>query len=267
MSSISASNIPNSTLEPIQDATLELRNGCAALEESLEQIFCELDEMRQELVDRLLAVEQERLRLSNQTDSPQETEETAQLRGELQRQSDELAQAREELARAKQELEQQRNEASDARLAELEAELADAQRRLAASEARGGHASESASDGCAITITAEQMSALEQERDALEAELELVRNRAVELNETVAEQQREISEQKSELSGELQQLRRLVEKQAELFASREDEAPTPAPVAAPGDEPPGANDPVVHSVMAQFAKLQKDVASRRRHRQ
>jgi SMC interacting uncharacterized protein involved in chromosome segregation len=118
-----------------------------------------------------------------------------------------------------------------------------------------------------MTVSVEQLTALEREREALEVELELVRSRAAELNETVVEQQREIAEQKSELSTELQQLRRLVEKQADLIADRatpsEGEAARPA---EPAPEVTQPNDPVVNSVMAQFAKLQKDVAQRRRHR-
>jgi SMC interacting uncharacterized protein involved in chromosome segregation len=118
-----------------------------------------------------------------------------------------------------------------------------------------------------VTISQQQLSELQREREALESELELVRNRAAELNETVVEQQRAINEQKTELSTELQQLRRLVEKQADLFADRVEDRKRPA---AQGREEPSeatAADPVVTSVMAQFAKLQRDVAQRRRQKQ
>jgi DNA repair exonuclease SbcCD ATPase subunit len=114
---------------------------------------------------------------------------------------------------------------------------------------------------------AQALSALEQEREALETELELVRNHAAELNETVAQQQREIAAQKSELGTELQQLRRLVEKQADLIADRAVSARENIPVVGQSSTvPTPPNDPVVNSVMAQFAKLQKDVAQRRRRK-
>ncbi len=119
----------------------------------------------------------------------------------------------------------------------------------------------------ALTVSAEQLSALEQERAALESELEVVRSRAAELNETVTLQQREIAEQKTELSSELQQLRRLMEKQTDLIADRATDANRiTSPVEQLTPEKTQPNDPVVNSVMAQFAKLQKDVAQRRRRK-
>ena len=144
------------------------------------------------------------------------------------------------------------------RRAELEQELDATRQRLA--EAAAPPPERMIPDGCAVTISREELSALEREREALEAELELVRNRAAELNETVAEQQRAITDQKTELSTELQQLRLLVEKQADLFATRVEERERAAPAAEPETkEQPPAADPVVNSVMAQFAKLQRDV--------
>ena len=67
---------------------------------------------------------------------------------------------------------------------------------------------------------------------------------------------------------ELQQLRKLVEKQADLIADRAvlPSRETAQPAAAPAAVPTQPNDPVVNSVMAQFAKLQKDVAQRRRRK-
>jgi chromosome segregation ATPase len=155
--------------------------------------------------------------------------------------------------------------AEHVRVKKLEKELADTKRQLqetvappAPADVAGEHV---------VTISQQQLSELQREREALESELELVRNRAAELNETVVEQQRAINEQKTELSTELQQLRRLVEKQADLFADRVEDRKRPA---AQGREEPSeatAADPVVTSVMAQFAKLQRDVAQRRRQKQ
>jgi chromosome segregation ATPase len=123
----------------------------------------------------------------------------------------------------------------------------------------------------------ERFSALTQERAELEAELELVRTRAMELQETVAQQKRELSGQRDELQAELKLLRQLIEQQSDLMASAERPEPTnvtltrtgppvslPRPSARPVEEdrtPPA--DPVVSSVMAQFARLQKDVSQRR----
>jgi chromosome segregation ATPase len=124
----------------------------------------------------------------------------------------------------------------------------------------------------------ERFSALTQERAELEAELELVRTRALELQETVAQQKRELSGQRDELQAELKLLRQLIEQQSDLMASNAERPEAtnvtltrtgppvslPRPAARPVEEdraPPA--DPVVSSVMAQFARLQKDVSQRR----
>jgi hypothetical protein len=123
---------------------------------------------------------------------------------------------------------------------------------------------------------------MEKERAELEAELELVRTRAQELQETVAQQKRELADSRDELQAEMKLLRQLVEQQSDLMASggsgeerRESITLThpnsrtgPAvtlvrPSPAHVDEAPAGADPVVSSVMAQFARLQKDVAQRR----
>jgi SMC interacting uncharacterized protein involved in chromosome segregation len=122
----------------------------------------------------------------------------------------------------------------------------------------------------------ERYLAAEKERAELEAELELVRTRASELQETVAQQKRELADQREELQSELKLLRQLIEQQSDLMAAGEDSRrenvnvtvtrPGPAvtlvrPPVIDDDAP--AADPVVSSVMAQFARLQKDVAQRR----
>jgi DNA repair exonuclease SbcCD ATPase subunit len=128
--------------------------------------------------------------------------------------------------------------------------------------------------------TSERFLAMEKERAELEAELELVRTRAQELQETVAQQKRELADSRDDLQAEMKLLRQLVEQQSDLLAGSGDERrdsltlthpntrtgpamtlvrPQPAHV----DEAPSGSDPVVSSVMAQFARLQKDVAQRR----
>ena len=128
---------------------------------------------------------------------------------------------------------------------------------------------------------AQELDALRQERLELETELELVRARSAELQETVSRQKRELAAQRAEVNEELKELRTLIAEQGELFAHHEPGAAEPAvrhepaaenhsspaasgPVAA--HEQPAAKpaDPVVNSVMAQFAKLQRDIAQRRK---
>jgi hypothetical protein len=118
-------------------------------------------------------------------------------------------------------------------------------------------------------------SAAEQDRVALETELELVRRRAAELAELLAEQKDQMTQQQTIWSSELKILRQLLESQSQqLHVSRHSEPvtqhtapPANAPAAvAPTAEASPPENPVVDSIMEQFAKLQKDVAQRRKRK-
>jgi DNA repair exonuclease SbcCD ATPase subunit len=124
----------------------------------------------------------------------------------------------------------------------------------------------------AAPVESERVSLLEQERSALVAELEQVRARSAELHENLLDQQREHGEQNARLADEIQSLRQLVERQAEMLntLAREGLSGGPSdhaePVVPRSDSSAPAADPVVSSVMAQFAELQKDLAKRRKRK-
>jgi chromosome segregation ATPase len=168
-------------------------------------------------------------------------------------------------------------------------ELADAVGRVSVAPVEGGGAGASPQQLAEVFAQLEQLRqeqrTLEKshgevlrERDRLESELELVRTRACELQELVSEQQDQLSQQHDDVSDELRQLKSVIESQlsslqrksqpVERFATAV--APAVAPVAANVTQPNAENseappaDPVVNSVMAQFARLQKDVAQRRK---
>ena len=125
-----------------------------------------------------------------------------------------------------------------------------------------------ASDG---TIDQEVVTELESQRSQLEEELELVRRNAAEMSDSMAQQQRDIAEERAEWSGELKEMRQMLEQQARLLADGRqlEESRVVKKVAIPEASEPvpqraNPSDPVVSSVMAQFAKLQKDAVARRR---
>ena len=122
-----------------------------------------------------------------------------------------------------------------------------------------------------------ELEALKAERLELEAELELVRARSAALQETVALQKRDLASQRVSVSEELQELRALLAEQTRMLSQREPSLPAvPAPIEQPRAEKESSPelllddtcskhlDPVVNSVMAQFAKLQKDISQRRK---
>ena len=166
-------------------------------------------------------------------------------------------------------------------LADLRRQSAETHEQLAATRSHLGEAIERAAasrpviaaasgDGTPLAGDAQQrLNELERERPELEAELELVRTRAAELQETVNNQRHELTEQRAEFASELRLLRELVEQNADRFTRPPDEhgelvlaGTTGRGSHAEAEEAPA--DPVISSVMAQFARLQKDVAQRRK---
>ncbi|MBM4090633.1 MAG: hypothetical protein FJ276_14615 [Planctomycetes bacterium] len=255
-----------------------------------EQGLADLRRDREELARARDALEKERGAAREQCDAFQEQlDGLRQERDELQRgrgaSMEQLAALHDELESLKREREGHLRELATAReaaevvsgqgesvvgrsadLAELEEELAETRRQLEAARLTRQSASDDQSASHGSVQLEDELRELKRERDALEEELEIVRDRATQLNETLADQQHVLTLQKSELSNEVQQLRRLVDKQAELITDRSD---CRQPQTSPADElaqQPTA-DPVVASVMAQFAKLQRDVAQRRRVKQ
>ncbi|MCO6454287.1 MAG: hypothetical protein J5I93_03140 [Pirellulaceae bacterium] len=161
----------------------------------------------------------------------------------------------------------------EGRLEQLQAASSELECRLrqALSEREAGRREQAAD-----RVQDERLRELELERSALETELELVRGRAAELYETVLDQKRELEELRT-LTG--QDLKAVV-----AWCHRQMAAPprepsgngsnghaaasspvtahvSPATAARTPERP--AADPVLHSVMAQFARLQQDANHRR----
>ena len=126
----------------------------------------------------------------------------------------------------------------------------------------------------------EHLHALELELCSLEAELESLRVRTAELADHLTKVKRESSEERAEWSSELKQLRRTLERQAELLADRlatvqtiDRTAVQPTAATSPArnshdassaaNGPPALKDSVLGSVMAQFETLQRDRQRRR----
>lgn len=166
---------------------------------------------------------------------------------------EELAAARRDLAQSRQEILAQRELLERIPPEECGSQDAEMRQRLAELE--------------------QQRGAWSEERAVLETELDSVRNRAAELTDALDEERRRVAEERKGWAEELRRMRRLLE----TLADRP--PPTPPPLAVPpaqanpataGSRPPAeadaANDPVLHSVMAQFEILQKDLARRRKAR-
>lgn len=261
-----------------------LRQRVAELESCCTSLESDLDEKRREssaLADytaRLSELEQELAAARSELDGTRQ-----ELQAERQRQiaagddttqelREQIAVLESERAELSEELEAARSQT--ARLASAAMELADARAELADSRELRLHERETVLAGAGHAgVVDEQLQLLQQERAALEAELEIVRNRAAELAETAADERRRGAEERAEWSGELKQLRRALEKQAQLLLRYQEvasaspaqlvEAPASRSANGSNSYAPFASDPVLDSVMAQFEMLQKDLVKRR----
>lgn len=241
---MSVSTLPASW-QPIEESLADFRLEFVGFEHQMDDLLEDLERLRTELGRKANEVERQRAQVVHRERQLDEQRlENEQITQQLQQQETQLALAIREL----QELKRNLASAPAPESGPQEVELLARQKR--SEEERWREA--------------------ERERVELEAELEMVRVRATELNEQLAEQRREAAEQRQQLTEELRQLRKLFESQSARLSApvvtAEPTTPKPPVEAAERQTPevPFASDPVVSSVMAQFAKLQQDVAGRRK---
>jgi chromosome segregation ATPase len=265
---------------PLQETAAEFRHECVALEQFVDKLLHDLDYLRLEIEHKADELEQTQRQLEERSRQLEEQRAlSARLSEHLERQETQLDVALGELRELRTQLDAYKKDAverdggeaasasSDARpdwlseLDELRSQLSEAQSEISSAIQRASESGSSAAQG--DSPSAEWV----RERSELETELEVVRSRAAELQDIVDTQRRELGEARAEMSSELKELRRLVEQQASLLARNSGPMPTiPAPrdVEDPEAKDPPADDPVMNSVAAQFAKLQKDMALRRK---
>lgn len=253
--------------------------------------LAEREQTEREMERQAALLEQQRASLTVQFEQVVQDSQAAsaaaiapEARQELQRMLEETAQQRATLHNA-----QQVVEAQATRLAELTDKLLQSQRELvqaqgeiqrqrdalesARTTAPSGNAAEDAASGTLreqLQHLEQERASLTQERTLLEAELDSVRSRAAELAESLSQHQRQMAEDRAQWAEELKSLRRVVERLAQQTPERETvsvaSTATVSPAACtPRPEASGSGaDPVLDSVMAQFAMLQKDLSQRRK---
>jgi DNA repair exonuclease SbcCD ATPase subunit len=305
-------------LRPLAETAAQFRQECSALDQLVEELYRDLDRVREELARKGDELEEGRRRLAERgRQLADQRKEGTRLVALLEQQEarsgealGEIKSLREQLAREREEAQQreagrtalleQKLRATEGErdqlrhelqvlqataaaaggggggaetLAPLMSELGDLRRQLGEARTQLGEAIErSASrpvvlgDGAAADPqTAERVAAIERERIELESELELVRTRATELQEVVNQQKRELVEQRADVTTELRLLRELVEQRKHhVHEDYEPDDDGLVSASVRGDSGGAPADPVVSSVMAQFARLQKDVAQRRK---
>jgi chromosome segregation ATPase len=314
-------------LRPLAETAALFREECSALDHLVEELYRDIEQLRDEIVRKSDELEDGRRKLAQRgAQLAEQRKETAQLTHLLEQQEARLVEALGELKSLREHSQAEREEAKERQnsqfafleqklraveterdqlrheinilsaagaggtgesvgplmnefndmrkqLADTQAQLSDTRTQLSAAIDRAAAAISQAPAPVLVTAdgqpadeaTRGKLATLEHERIELESELELVRTRATELQEVVNQQRRELVEQRADVTTELRLLRELLE-QRQSAGSDEYEHEEEALVGATsrGESVGGAPDPVVSSVMAQFARLQKDVAQRRK---
>ena len=267
---------------PLQETASEFRHECAALEQFVDKLLHDLDYLRLELEHKADELEQTQEQLTERSRQLEEQRAlSAKLGSHLERQETQLDLALGELRELRQQLDQYKQQASEriaapeavadvrpAWLSEIDglrSQLGEARCELASALQRAAEAAVESRDAAEASVASESSAEWLQERTELENELELVRGRAAELQDTVDLQRRELTEARNEMSAELKQLRLLIEQQASLLARSGGSPPASTPLEVEVEVSDAAgDDPVMNSVAAQFARLQKDMAQRRK---
>lgn len=267
---------------PVQETAAEFRNECTALEQFVDKLLHDLDYLRLEIEHKADELEQAHEQLAERSRQLEEQRALSErLSSHLERQETQLDLALGELRELRQQLDQYKQQAGQvfarddgaaevrptwlAEIKDLRTQLGEAQSELTNALQRAAESAAEASNAAQGDSGGEARAAWLQERVELESELELVRGRAAELQDLVDAQRRELAEVRSEMSNELRQLRRLIEQQAEVLARSGGPASPATPLEAELDASDAAgDDPVMNSVAAQFARLQKDMAQRRK---
>jgi len=279
---------------PLDQALHQLRHHNGELEKFIDQLLQEIASLGQEVETRAselmkarreidqtsqvsVQAAQENLRLSQQV---VETEEA------LNKANTEITQLRQKLADSSEQ--STSDPASQRRIADLEqqlqasnsstetdedllAEVEQLRRDLAATKLELMRRDE------AHTIVREDSDhdSLVERNQALEGELHQARGHAMQLTETIDQQRKELNQQKTAWSEELQAMRSLLERkstaptettQTQSFADTSVISDTATVCRDEVEYRANNNNTVVDSVMAQFAKLQRDVNKRRGQR-
>jgi chromosome segregation ATPase len=268
-------SMPVTAWLPLQEAAAGFRAECASLEQLVSELYAEVDRLSEGLAAKAEALEEGRRRLDA------ERNETARLSHQLDQQETQFSAALEEIRALREEFAKRPEVPKDDKdqpiellrqqITELQVERATLLERLRT-------AAEAPSDSAVADLPSDhavEIISLQQHRQELEQALEVARARCSELQATVDGQKQELSQHRSQVSEELKELRTLIEEQTMLLvppeepsqaSDRQEEhhAARPHQSSAPAEDSKHAPDPLVNSVMAQFAKLQRDISQRRK---
>ncbi|PQO47036.1 hypothetical protein [Blastopirellula marina] len=276
---------------PLDQALGQLRHHNGELEKFIDELLDEIASLGEEVENRAHQLMEARRQLDDTSQSSaQLSEENSRLQQIIQVHDEAIALANTQIEQLQSQLDQaqaatQGDPADKQRIAELEQQLEQSQqpseidpqlseeverlrRELAAAKLELLKRDQSGEQAPA----SDNLDDLKQRNEALEGELHEARGRAVQLTETIDQQRKELNQQKTVWTEELQAMRTLLERrgnqtpapsQSQSFADTSVLSGTATVTRDELEIRANNNNTVVDSVMAQFAKLQRDVNKRR----
>jgi DNA repair exonuclease SbcCD ATPase subunit len=253
---------------PLAETTAGFREQCGQFEVLATELYADIERLGDELVHKADEVELARQQLEKrENELAEERQDNLQLNELIESQQALLQQAINEIKALHRQSAEELGElkrqltATQSQLGDTRTQLHEAIARAAESTSQSSIAKSGPLPGSDDTRA--RLAKLEHERRDLEEENKLLRARATALQETVNQQRRDLAEQQAEISAELKQLRELLAEREHELQHADQHAVTL--VGGPSHPEQAAEpDPVVSSVMAQFARLQRDVAQRRK---
>lgn len=277
---------------PLDQALSQLRHHNGELEKFIDGLLNEIANLGQDVESRANELMKARRQLDHTAQTSLHlSEENQRLNQLIEQHNEAIAQANAEITQLQQQVSEakaavpsiQNDPADQQRIAELEQQLSAARsdsggdaelltqveqlrRELAATKLEllkrdQAEAEESDND---------DFDSLKQRNEVLEGELHQVRGHAMRLTETIDQQRKEMNQQKSSWTEEMQAMRSLLERrmtpattQTQSFADTSVISDTATVTRDELEIRANNNNTVVDSVMAQFAKLQRDVNKRR----
>ncbi|MBI1248073.1 hypothetical protein GC197_09555 [bacterium] len=278
---------------PLEQAINQLRQHNCDLEKFIDQLLHEIASLGQEVETRATELLKARKDLERSSEvSTQSAEENLRLSRQVHEKQEALQRAQNEVEQLRQQLTTAQSSSGDQssqqRIAELEQQLSASQsgtadesqlltevenlrRELAAAKLELMRKEQSDDQ----SQPPDEIGSLVEKNQALEGELHQARGHAMQLTETIDQQQKELNQQKHAWAEELQAMRSLLERrgsnpsqtpQPQSFADTSVISETATVCRDEIEYRANNNNTVVDSVMAQFAKLQRDVNKRRTQR-
>lgn len=278
MNEQTVSSLLESEYPPLEQAIADLRGHNEQLERFVEQLLGEISALSDEFETKALELAQRTAAANGEVSDLQTLEaQNHQLTEQIESRDRELAALKEELSQLRSETSITVSaesgdgaESPESAIAhQLRQQVESLRQELASTKIellkKSKQVNPAANDHANLSM-------LKRQNEELEGELHRVRGRAAQLTETLDRRERELKQQQQAWAGEMQSMREMLGSRGQASASPSREPSFSDTSLASGtatvvrddmERRSSGNTAVVDSVLAQFAKIQRDVSRRR----